>query len=248
MAEALAKRGASVFLVARSGAALSDLAERLHARYGVPARTLALDLTDPDGGRRLFDETENSGLRIDILVNNAGVGRNAAHGEIPLDETLALLRLNVLAVVEISRRFLSAMRARRHGFILNVSSTAAFLPGPYLATYAASKAFVLSYSEALHEEGRREGVVVSCLCPGYTRTAFHRAAGMRDGEGGLFPVMDADRVAEIGLQALERGRAVVVTHPLDRAWIFASRLLPRVVPRRLAAALFSRSRLGPSGS
>ena len=114
---------------------------------------------------------------------------------------------------------------------------------PYFAAYAASKAFVLSFTHALHEEAKRDGVTVTCLCPGYTKTKFSSVAGMRGAEATPFPEMLPDAVAKIGLEALRRKRAYVVTHPLDRAWIASGRLVPRWVPVKIAAAIFSKTRL-----
>ena len=157
-----------------------------------------------------------------------------------------MIRLNVGATAELSHRFLVAMKGRGSGWILNVASTAAFLPGPWFGSYSATKAFVLSLSQALHEEAKRDGVVVTCLCPGYTRTGFQAAAGMKPAdEALLFPVMDADAVAEAGLRALVRGRAVGVPHPLDRLWIASLRLAQRWLPPRLASAFFRQSRRSP---
>ena len=126
---------------------------------------------------------------------------------------------------------------------MNVASTAGFLPMPYFAAYAASKAYVLSLTHALHEEAKVDGITVTCLCPGYTKTEFHRIAGMRGAEATPFPEMRADDVAEIGLRALEDGKPLVVTHPLDRLWIESGRLVPRSVPPKIAAAIFRRTRL-----
>ena len=132
------------------------------------------------------------------------------------------------------------MRARGTGYVLNVASTAAFLPVPYMAVYAATKAFVLSYSQALHEELRGRGVVVTALCPGTTRTDFHRVAGLAPGASNPFPSLSAKTVAEAGLRGLARGKAVVVPNLLDSAWIFTGRFVPRTLPPRIGAAVFSR--------
>jgi Short-chain dehydrogenases of various substrate specificities len=156
-----------------------------------------------------------------------------------------MLRLNVAALVELTDRLLVAMRARGGGLVLNVASTAAFLPVPYMSVYAATKAFVLSYSHALHEELAGTGIGVTALCPGTTRTDFHRVAGLAPGERVRFPSLSAETVAEAGLRGLARGRAVVVPNLLDSAWIFTGRLVPRAVPPKLAAALFSRLKRAP---
>jgi uncharacterized protein len=235
LARKLAERGHAVLLAARSKERLEELAVELSARHGVPAEAIAIDLSAPGAAEALFAATEGSGKPVDVLVNNAGFGLLGAEVDLPLPRVSELLRLNVLALAELTHLFLGAMRARRRGAILNVASTQAFLPVPYMAAYGASKAFIASFSEALHMEAAKDGITVTCLCPGYTRTGFQGVARMKGAEGTPFPEMRAGDVAEIGLQALARGRAVVVTHPFDRLWIFAGRFVPRSFTRRLAA-------------
>jgi uncharacterized protein len=240
----LAARGVPLVLAARSAARLEELRAEWTARHRVAVETVAVDLSEAEGPRRLWEATEGAGREVHLLVNNAGFGLNGAEADLPLERTAAMVRLNVAATAELTHRFLVAMRGRRSGWILNVASTAAFLPGPHFATYSATKAFVLSFTHALHEEAKRDGVTVSCLCPGYTRTAFQAAAGMKSAdETPLFPVLSAGEVAEAGLRALEKGRPFVVPHPLDRLWIASLRLVPRSLPPKLAAAFFRRSRL-----
>lgn len=243
LARLLAESGHDLFLVARRGDALSRLAEGLAKTNGIDASFLAADLGTPEGREALFAGTEGAGRVVSILVNNAGFGLNGPEAELPLDRVLSMLQLNVVATAELTHRFLVAMRARRAGGILNVSSTAAFYPAPYLAAYGASKAFILSFTHALHEEAKQDGVTVTCLCPGYTKTEFSAVAGMRGAEGTPFPELTADAVAKIGLEALEKKKAYVVTHPLDRVWIASGRLVPRSVPVKLGAAVFSKTRL-----
>jgi len=245
-ARSLASRGFDLVLAARSGDRLAALASELSARHGIAAEPVVVDLAAEGGAEELFAKAEGSGREIGVLVNNAGFGLNGAEAELPLPRVLDVVRLNVLSLVELTHRHLVAMRARRRGAILNVASTQAFLPDPYMAAYGASKAFVLSFTEALHVEAEDYGVTVTCLCPGYTRTRFYEVSGMRGPSGTPFPEMRAEDVAEIGLHALERGRAVVVPHPLDRLWIFGGRLVPRAFPRRIAARLFRR-RVNPAG-
>ncbi len=191
----------------------------------------------------MFAATEGAGKVVSTLVNGAGFGLNGPEAELPLPRVLEMLQLNVVATAELTHRFLAAMRARRGGAILNIASTAAFLPMPYFAAYAASKAFILSFTHALHEEAKKDGVTVTCLCPGYTKTNFYAVAGMRGAEATPFPEMTPDAVARIGLEALRKKKAYVVTHPLDRAWIASGRLVPRWVPVKLAAAVLLQTRL-----
>ncbi|MEO6324839.1 MAG: SDR family oxidoreductase [Thermoanaerobaculia bacterium] len=243
IAQRLAVQQVPLVLVARSKDRLEALAADWRTRYGGDVHVLPLDLSAAGAVETLFERTEGEGRAVDLLVNNAGFGLNGAFDELPLERTLALLELNVRVFTESCHRFLAPMRARRHGRILNVASTAAFLPVPYMAVYAASKAFVLSLSHALHEEARGDGVTVTALCPGYTRTAFHDVAGMKGAEATPFPEMTAEAVADAGLLALENERALRVTHPLDRLWIACGRLTPRSFPPRLAAFVFRRTPL-----
>lgn len=239
----LAAARVPLVLVARSAGELSTQATAWRARHGGEVETLPLDLSRPGAAAAVFEATEGRGRPVDLLVNAAGFGWNGPQAEFETARFLELLRLNVEATAELTHRFLGAMRVRKRGGILNVASTAAFFPQPYFAAYAASKAFILSFTHALHEEAKRDGVRVTALCPGYTRTRFHEVAGMRGAEGTPFPELPADRVAELGLAAVARGRAVVVTHRLDRVWIALTRILPRSVPPKLAAAFFRKTRL-----
>jgi short-subunit dehydrogenase len=239
----LAERRTPLLLVARSAEKLASLAADWRALFGGPVETLALDLAQPGSAATLFEKTEGAGRRVDLLVNNAGFGLNGPEADLSLPRVLELLHLNVVATAELTHRFLVAMRARRAGGILNVSSTAGFIPLPYMAVYGASKAFVLSFTHAVHEEAKRDGVTVSCLCPGYTKTNFHAVAGMKGAEATPFPEMTPGAVAGIGLRALEKEKAVAVTHILDRLWIVSGRLVPRTIPPKIAAAVFARTRL-----
>ncbi len=240
IARGFAARRVPQLLVARSADRLEALAAGLRASSGVAVEALALDLAAEGAAERLFAATEGAGRPVGLLVNNAGFGWYGPQEEQGIERTLRMLRLNVVALVEATDRFLVPMRARRAGYVMNVASTAAFLPVPYMSVYAATKAFVLSYSQALHEELLGRGVVVTALCPGTTRTDFHRVAGLAAGERVRFPSLSAATVAEAGLRGLERGKAVVVPNLLDSAWIFTGRLVPRTLPPRIGAAVFSR--------
>lgn len=247
IARKLCERRIPVVLVARSAARLEELAGQWTSRYQSPVLAIPLDLSRDGAADRLAEETEGAGKPIDLLVNNAGFGFNGPFEELPAARLDEMLRLNVSALSQLTHLVLPAMKARRHGRILNVASTAAYLPVPYMASYAATKAYVLSLSQALHEEAKGDGITVTCLCPGYTRTRFHDVAGMRGAEATVFPEMSADDVAEAGLAALERGRAYVVPHVLDRLWIASGRLVPRWVPATIAAWVFRRTQKKAAG-
>jgi short-subunit dehydrogenase len=210
LARLLAADGHDLVLVARSRDKLARLAEELGGKHGVKARVLAADLARPEAPREIFEELSAGGLTVDALVNNAGFGSYGLFAETDLKSELELLQVNVVALTHLSKLFLPGMIARRRGYLLNVASTAAFQPGPLMAVYYASKAYVLHLSEALANECEGTGVVVSALCPGPTETGFVAAAGMGDSKLFDRAVMDARTVAEAGYRGLLAGKAVVI--------------------------------------
>ncbi len=238
-----AAEGRRLVLVARSADRLEERASEWRSTFGAEIEVLPLDLVRPGAPAELFERTEGRGRPVDLLVNGAGFGWNGPELELPTERLRELLTLNVLATAELTHLFLGAMASRGRGRILNVASTAGFYPTPFFAAYGASKAFLIAFTHALHEEAGRKGVTLTALCPGYTRTNFHAVAGMKGGDETLFPKMSAEAVAEAGLRALASGKAVAVAHPLDRVWIAAGRLVPRWVPAKLGALFFSRTRL-----
>lgn len=175
-ARKLAARGRNVLLVARSEDKLITLCNELGRSNSIRAQYVALDLSRPDAAEQLFAETEKRGLTIDLLVNNAGFGSMGDFSKLELARELNMIDLNIKSLVELTYKFLAPMRERRQGAIINVASTAGFQAVPFMATYAATKAFVLSFSEALWEENRPHGIKVMALCPGVTETNFFEAA------------------------------------------------------------------------
>src|SRR5678815_4569526 len=178
-ARKLAARGRNVLLVARSEDKLIALCNELGRLTSIRAQYLTLDLEQPDAAAQLFEETQRRDLEIDMLINNAGFGSMGDFAKLDLNRELEMLQLNIRALVELTHLFLGPMRERKRGTIINVASTASFQPVPYKATYAATKAFVLSFSEALWEENRQFGIHVMALCPGVTDTNFFAAARIR---------------------------------------------------------------------
>jgi len=228
----LAARGHDLVLAARNAAALESLAAELRAGHGVEAVTVVTDLSLPGAGTALAAEVAGRGLTVDVLVNNAGLGLGGAFAENDPAALTGMVQLNVVALTELTRALLPGMLARGRGRVLNVASTAAFQPGPLMAAYYATKAYVLSLSEALSEEVRGSGVTVTCLCPGPTRTAFEDRAGVggsRLFKGGMVKVMDASAVARIGLDALFRGRRVAVPGLLNRLLVGSAKTTPHFV-------------------
>jgi hypothetical protein len=243
LARVAAADGRDLVLVARTAEALEALADELAARHGVAARVVALDLARAEAPAELAARVEDLGLEIDVLINNAGFGVWGPFLETDPRVERRLLDLNVGTLTALTKIFVKPMVERGRGRILNVASTAAFQPGPGMAVYYASKAYVLSFSLALSVELRGTGVTVTTLCPGPTRTGFAREAGatrsrlFAHDRGG-----DAAEVARKGYRALLRGDPLRVPGALDRVGVFATRL----VPRRFAARVVERINAEPA--
>ncbi len=226
MARLLAAEGANLVLTARSLSRLEQEARDLQDRYGVRVRSFAGDLSWPEIPLRLFEFTEQQGLEVDLLVNNAGLGHYGPFDAMDPREVRALLDLNVQALVSLTYLFLPGMLRRGKGGVLNVASTAGFQPIPNLAIYAASKAFVLNFSEALWSECKGRGVRVFCLCPGNTLTRFHQTAGIAKSQ--MFFSTSAPDVARFALRKfLLSGRPSAIFGFWNKMMIYAERLVPR---------------------
>jgi uncharacterized protein len=237
-ARALRARGDRVVLVARRADRLESLARELGGEPHAMSRRL--DLAAPGAGAALRHELEAGGITVDGLVNCAGLGHTGPFDEAPPEAVRAMLDVNVSAVVELTRALLPGMRARGRGWVVNVASTAAFQPVPYLTVYAATKAFVLSFSEGLAEELHGSGVRVQALCPGLTATEFLEVAGTHRGLlVNRLPLMTPEDVVRASLRGLERGRVLVVAGWSNRALGFVvRRLAPRGLARRVAGELY----------
>jgi short-subunit dehydrogenase len=224
-----------VILVARSEDKLRALAAQLSTEHGVRAEVLAADLAQPGAARRVFEEVERRGLLVDDLVNNAGLGACGAFWELEEQREVDQIQVNVTALVHLTRLFLPGMVQRRRGRVLNIASTAGFQPGPYMATYYATKAFVVSFSEAIAHELRDTGVRVTCHCPGATATEFARTAG--NDKTLLFKagVADARVVARHAYRAVGRGSLLAIPGVVNWLGAFSVRFAPRAVTRWLAA-------------
>jgi short-subunit dehydrogenase len=234
---ALAKQGRDLILVARREDRLEQLADLVRERYGVTAHVIAADLAKRNAVAKLAEAVAGQGLTVDTLVNNAGFGARGAFAELDRAAQARMIDVNCGALVELCHVFLPAMLERRSGAILNVASTAAFQPGPWMAVYYASKAFVLSFSEALHEEVKDQGVRVTALCPGPTRTEFADVAGAADSD--LFRRLagSPEKVVADGLKALQANRAVAVSGAANKTMAASIRLTPRGLARRIAGSL-----------
>ena len=234
LAKVFAAHGHDVVLVARHLDTLEAAAGKIEGKYGVKAMTLPFDLSNPESPQRLFDVVTGEGLRIDFLINNAGFGLGGEFADTDIDKELDMIQVNVSSLVHLTKLFLPAMIKRKEGRIMNIASTAAFQPGPLASIYYATKAFVLSFSEAIAEELRHTGVTVTALCPGPTHTNFSERAGTEKTR--LFTqsvVASAEGVARFGYTAMMRGQRVAIPG-------MANKLIPqggRILPRRLISFL-----------
>jgi short-subunit dehydrogenase len=240
-ARKLAAQGRNVLLVARSEDKLIALCNELGRLNSIRAQHVAMDLAAPDAPARLFEETEKRGLTVDTLINNAGFGAFGDFEEIDLARQLNMIDLNIKAVVELTYRFLKPMRERKQGSIINVASTAGFQPVPFMANYAATKAFVLSFSEALWEENRSYGIKVMALCPGVTNTNFFEAA-----HGSKPPARVAqtpEEVVDAAMSGLRRSKSHIVSGWTNYFMVEGERLAPRSLIARVAGRMM-RSQYG----
>lgn len=239
LARVFAAHGHNTILVARQETKLHELAAELVETHGIAATVIAQDLAAPEAAAHLVAEVEQRGLPVDILVNNAGLGLYGPFIEQEVAAILHLLQVNVVALTALTRLLLPAMVARRHGKILNVASTAAFQAGPRMAIYYASKAFVLSFSEALAEELSGSGIVVSALCPGPVATQFQQRAGVsrkRRISRYLRP-MSARQVAEAGFAGLQRQQRVIIPGIGNKLQVQLVRWAPRRLVTHIAGLL-----------
>jgi short-subunit dehydrogenase len=225
-------RGDEVVLVARRRGRLQALAVEL----GPNAHVVEADLSEPGSGARVVAETVSRDLRVQTLVNNAGFGLSGRFQELPLERQLETIDLNVRALTALCHVVLADMWLRGGGAILNVASTAAFQAGPHMAVYYASKAYVLSFSEALHQELKGSGIAVTALCPGPTATEFFDVAGAPDGR---LAKMATDPVAVVraGLEGLAKNKAIVIPGAMNKVGAQSNRILPRAAMRRIIARL-----------
>ncbi len=228
LARCYAKDGAHVILVARSEQKLRAIAKEFEESYQTPITVLPADLTTDSGVDTVTATLKSQGVTVDVLVNNAGFGDFGEFADSDIAKQQAMIDLNVKAVVAMTHAVLPAMRRKQRGTILNVASIAAFQSGPYMAIYYATKAFVLSFSEALARELKGSGITVTTLCPGPIKTGFEDAADLENSK--LFrslPVASAEEVAAYGYRMAKKGKTIAIHGALNKLLIFSVRLAPR---------------------
>jgi short-subunit dehydrogenase len=239
-ARVLAEHGHNLVLVARRTRELEELARSLEERYRVTATVISADLSAADSPQTVYSEVRKRGIDIDVLVNNAGFNVYGPFIETDRGNEMRMIQVNLVAVVALTKLFARDMVQRGSGRILNLGSTGSFAPAPLDSLYAASKAFVLSFSEAISEELKSTGVTVTVLCPGPTNTEFAARAGMSDTKIFSGRLMTAQQVASIGYRALIRGQTTVVAGLANQLQVWSMRFAPRALVARIGKSLMSR--------
>ena len=237
LAKCFAADGCALVLVARNTFALQSLADELRRIHRAETRVLTVDLAVPETPQRIFSELQSAATTVDVLVNNAGFGAHGEFATLPLERQLEMIQVNVTALTRLTRLFLPGMIERRRGGVLNVASTAAFQPGPGMAVYYATKAFVLSFSEAIAEELVGAGVTVTALCPGPTKTNFGSVASFRGSHSFWRLAQSAETVARFGHRAFRRGRFVAIPGFHNRLLALTASLLPRALVRKAVKSI-----------
>lgn len=234
LAKVLARHGYDIVLVARKRDTLEAIAGKIEGQYDVKAHVFAADLRRPEAPEAIRDFLLNENIPIEVLVNNAGFGLGGEFADTELTRELEMIQVNIAALTHLTKLFLPTMIRAKSGRILNVASTAAFQPGPLMAVYYATKAYVLSFSEALAEELRNSGVTVTALCPGPTRTEFAAEAGITNSRlFSLFGAADAADVAEYGFQAMMEGTRVAIPGLRNKIVAQVNRFSPRAITAKV---------------
>ena len=241
LAKEFARNGHNLILVARNEQTLNQLAGELRAKFGITVKVILKDLSIITAAQEIVDELGQEAVSVDILVNNAGFDVYGNFYETDLNRELQMIQVNLVTLTQLTKLLVGDMVKRRRGKILNLGSIGSFASSPLNAVYSATKAYVLSFSEAIAEELQGSGVTVTCLCPGATRTEFQKKAQMDDIRLIKRGVMNADTVAQIAFRALMAGRRVVVSGLYNQIQILFLRLLPRAVIVKLSKFMLQRA-------
>lgn len=234
-ANQLAQQGQNLILTARRKEKLDQLAAKLQQAFSIKVETISADLASSEGSKLLADTILEKGWQVNGLINNAGFGDRGQFTELSLERQLQMIQVNVTSLVDLTHRLLPLIRKQQQAYIINVASTAAFQAGPNMAVYYASKAFVLSFSEALHEELKKDGISVSTLCPGATLSEFATEANMTDTKLFKAGAMTAESVVKKALR--KKQKAIVITGWKNIFGVWSGKLSPRCVTRKLAGWL-----------
>jgi short-subunit dehydrogenase len=235
LAKQFAAHGHDLVLVARKADLLEAAAGKIEGKYGVGVRTISLDLGDPNSPQQLFDTLSGDNVTVDYLVNNAGFGLGGEFADTDIERELDMIQVNVASLVHLTKLFLPQMLKRREGRIMNVASTASFQAIPLASIYSSTKAFVLSFSEAIHEELRNTGVTVTALCPGPTHTNFFERAGTTKTRlHTQAAVASAEDVAIFGYAAMMKGKRIAIPGMGNKLMVQAERMVPRIIVTKIA--------------
>jgi len=238
MAKVFAEHGHNLILTARSESKLRELKASVESQFKIQAEVIPADLSKPDGSQKLFQAVQSKGLSVDILINNAGFGDHGFFHESNLEKDKEMVQVNITTLIELTYLFLPSMLKARSGKIMNVASTAAFQPGPFMSVYYATKAFVLFFSEGLCEELDDTGVSVTVLCPGPTKSGFHEVANLKDVSLlDATPMATSLQVAAYGYKALMRDQAVAIPGVMNNVMATLVRFVPRGIVRKLVKKL-----------
>jgi len=236
-AKEYARRGNNLLLVARNEAKLQDLAEKLSAERNVTVKVFKQDLSEPNSAEAVFEHCKSNKIQVELLINNAGFGLTGEFTKQSLDRLEQMISLNINTLMKLTYLFLPEMRSKKAGGIINVASTAAFQPVPYMSAYAATKAFVLSFSEGLHEELRGTGVKVMALCPGGTETQFFEVANYSRSKL-MIPLEKPEDVVKVSIDGYRKGYSYVISGFANKLLTFFGRFLPREIVAKIAGSLF----------
>jgi len=243
LAKVFAEQGHHLILTARSESKLQELKASVESQYKVQAEVIPGDLSKPEGSQKLFQAIQNKGLSINILVNNAGFGDHGFFHESNLEKDKEMIQVNITSLIELTHLFLPSLLKARSGKIMNVASTAAFQPGPLMAVYYATKAFVLFFSEGLCEELKGTAVTVTALCPGPTQSGFQKVANLKDVSLlDATPMATSHSVAVYGYKALMRNQVVAIPGVMNNVMATLIRFVPRAIVRRLVMKLQQKRR------
>lgn len=233
LAKLFAKDNKKLFIVARKEKDLLEIRNELMNKYNIEVLHIAVDLATEEGINRLLKKLKEENIIIDNLINNAGVGSFGYFDEIDEKKDLQLINLNIKAPTMLIKKILPEMKKRKEGGILNIASTAAFVGGPKMSTYYSSKAYMLTLSEAIYEEGKEFNIKVSCLCPGPVKTNFQKEAGIIKSEKAKKYLMDADVVAKKGYEGFKKNKAIIIPGFNNKMMIIGTKLLPRSIIRKI---------------
>jgi short-subunit dehydrogenase len=234
LAKLFARDGKNIIVVARSQDKLEELKTEIENKYGTNVRVLVKDLSDPNSPQEIYSELERENINVDVLVNNAGFAVYGMFAETDWGKESEMIQVNIISLTYLTKLFLKHMLENKSGNILNVSSLGGFLPYPWYSVYAATKAHVLHFSEALANELGGSGVSVTCLCPGATETLFWERSNSKDSRGGKGRLMDAAKVAVVGYKALKKGKVIAIPGLIYNFTPIAVRIVPRSRLARIA--------------